>query len=585
MLSNLGGKMNQPKSVRRFEVYSILALVMFLVVSRFVWDSNTPARSQFGPDYLAYFKLYIPFTLITILCSHVKDKLSRYIYITALIYFMGSYLLDFAEWLLNNFQVGMIALLVPYAIFYVAVKNLFSEDASKWYESGENEFHKLPDQLKQLKFKTIHTEAKELISLALADVKDLIGLAIAKNKTLFYGSASVILVLIFSMTVYKITKPAEFNANQKIAALREYIDKSIKTNDDFCKVDEVMSIDEFSLKNGTILGLDLFSKHVGMIAYKKECRIKNKTITGVYINLYDKSDSEKFSKDLWTNSILVTEFDRINTFKNIAIKDFTAKDDKVYLQLLKLEDENKSLIQAPFVVSLGSDGFASIASDEGQGVTLLSSNQKELDDRKNKAKQAAAAGVQADIDQKINFIKKYEALYTPQDFIKNLFASTWSINPAINSRVNSPGMHNPNVINISCENFTFSNVNPNTNLGMKLTMPLKAISNEDIEVGNSEIYLPCKKGLECVNNIQNTTDNGRSTYNHNFAGIRISFYQSPQENEKYSEEFSKVFNDKNYDSSNLKSLSFNNQMLMLMEKGNLKTIINDKLDAFNKSCD
>lgn len=176
----------------------------------------------------------------------------------------------------------------------------------------------------------------------------------------------------------------------------------------------------------------------------------------------------------------------------------------------------------------------------------------------------------SDINKQVNvFISKYQELYTPKDFIKQLFQNVDSVRvakdfPSSNLLYEILSANTiPIDVSIACDKIILSGRERYSGKNIKVKLATKDIDNLEIfsYTGGSEIggkYIPCKKSLKCAY---------LDSPNGNKEGNGLALYFIPGSNDSiYSDEWFKLHNDKSYNPSRLSNFHFSEQLQLLESK-------------------
>lgn len=187
-----------------------------------------------------------------------------------------------------------------------------------------------------------------------------------------------------------------------------------------------------------------------------------------------------------------------------------------------------------------------------------------------------------DIDEQLNdFINKYRALYTPNDFIKQLFQNVTDVRVAedigpyngttkalydILPTAQYAGKRSKLDVSVTCESIILSGYETYSNKNMVVKLVTKDIDYSEIfsrneEESNVGKYIPCKKSIKCA--YQETTV-GRG--NTGGDGLAIGVMATPSNDSIYDAEWEELHNNKNYDFSRLSNFSFRDQLNLLESK-------------------
>jgi hypothetical protein len=164
--------MNYPKSLKQFEFFSFLGLVLFLVISYTFWGYALPTDIHYGPPVLELIKILVPSALLIAACGRLRENGLRWGVSLLFVYSYSGFLLQMIYKLfeMNNF--GRVLLIVPYVLFFIAFKKLFDHDSNKWFSSKNASSDSVITSLTKVKVKQIIDEIKDVVSVNVNDLKD-----------------------------------------------------------------------------------------------------------------------------------------------------------------------------------------------------------------------------------------------------------------------------------------------------------------------------------------------------------------------------------------------------------------------------
>jgi hypothetical protein len=200
------------------------------------------------------------------------------------------------------------------------------------------------------------------------------------------------------------------------------------------------------------------------------------------------------------------------------------------------------------------------------------------------------------------FLSKYQALYTPKDFIKLIFENATDMKVYYdfeNSRLfrDIMTMHSKGGIHasITCESIILMGVERYDKKKMKIVVSTKDIDILEVfspdRLDKSDIKrIACKKSLDCAHQ-----EGGREGYKPG-DGLALILSDPYRGSVTYGDEFIKLHNDKNYDPSRLSNFPFSMQLSLLgsvrlsRNSGNVRPttaldmIVRRQFIDFRKSC-
>jgi|688.fasta_scaffold183137_2 hypothetical protein len=147
--------MDYPKSLKKFEFYSIIGLILFFIISLAFWNYSL----------LTYFINHteiVPFIFLVCITGRLRENFVRWGALAIFIYSFSGYFFQIFSDIFQLETLARTSLIFPFIVFFFSFKQLFTPESNNWFMSGPSKLDNFFETIKQVRFNDISIQVKDV---------------------------------------------------------------------------------------------------------------------------------------------------------------------------------------------------------------------------------------------------------------------------------------------------------------------------------------------------------------------------------------------------------------------------------------
>jgi hypothetical protein len=148
--------MDYPKSLKKFEFYSIIGLILFFIISLAFWDYSLPT-------YFINHTEIVPFIFLVCITGRLRENFVRWGALVIFIYSFSGYFFQIFSDIFQLETLARTSLIFPFIVFFFSFKQLFTPESNNWFMSGPSKSDNFFETIKQVRFSDISIHVKDVV--------------------------------------------------------------------------------------------------------------------------------------------------------------------------------------------------------------------------------------------------------------------------------------------------------------------------------------------------------------------------------------------------------------------------------------